>query len=175
MKTFLLLALALIALPATAQHSEVSPRAPLSLQSQLGTTGSIGGQLGLGVEYAATDYVSAFISAGAMIDEVNGSGSYVPLDFSVGARVYPFRSWLYGELAYGFVDTDAAYDDATQTYGSISKERAFSYALGVRTPAWHGVFAGVSFGGAFGDENRSPYNDSPLSRFGMTLGFELGR
>ena len=107
------------------------------------------------------------------LDDPN-SAEYVPLDFAVGVRAYPFREWLYAELAYGFVGTTHDYDLFARPDVS-EKERGFSYAVGVRTPAWRGVYAGAALGRAFGDEDRWLYDESPLSRFGMTLGIELGR
>ena len=167
MKTLLLAALALIAFPATAQ------RAPLALQANLGTTGAIGGNVGVGAEWSLHDHVSATFALGSTMDDPS-SAAYFPLDFAVGVRAYPFREWLYGELAYGFVGTTHDYDLFARPNVS-EKERGLSYAIGVRTSSWHGVFAGVSLGGALGDEDRVLFNESPLSRFGMTLGIEIGR
>ena len=169
MKTFILCALALAAVPAAAQ------RAPVSLQGNAGTIGGIGGNAGLSVELALHPNASATFAIGTSLDSKNGTAPSFPLDFSVGARVYPFQRWLYGELAYGFVDLQTDYDEATDSYGALTKERAVSYALGVRSPAWRGVYAGASIGGALGDEARFPFNGSPLSRVGLTLGIELGR
>ena len=169
MKTLLALAAVLLALPATAQ------RAPIAVQSHFGTVGGLGGNVGIGAEFSVTGYGSALVAVGAVLDGRNGTKAYFPLDFSVGARVYPFQEWLYGELAYGYVGTQARYYPETQTYGDVTTERAFSYALGIRTSSWKGLFAGASIGGAFGDEDRFPYNDTALSRIGLTLGVELGR
>jgi hypothetical protein len=167
MKTLLFCALSLVALPATAQ------RAPLAIQGNLGTTGAIGGNVGVGAEWSFHEHASATFALGRTMDDAN-SAEYFPVDFAAGVRAYPFREWLYAELAYGFVGTTHDYDLFSRPEVS-EKERSFSYAVGVRTPAWHGVYAGVSLGRAFGDENRWLYDEGPLSRTGFALGVELGR
>ena len=173
MKTIVLCALALLALPAAAQTGP--SRALLALHTQLGTMGSIGGNVGVGAEWSLHDHLSVTLSLGTSLDSKNGTAPSFPLDASAGARVYPFQTWLYGELAYGFLDLRTSRDEPSGAYGPLQKEYGLSYAVGVRTPAWHGVYAGASVGRALGDEDRILFDEGVLPRFGLTVGVELGR
>lgn len=147
-----------------------------SLYLGLGSGTNLGGTAGAGVEVRIGGYLSANLAAGVWPealrqDRLDGS----PFDFDLGAKLYPFRRWLFLGLNYGLIHSALYTSFETQVF---EKTRGFTLSLGLRMPAYRrGYLSGYIGVTDDADANHIRVFDRRdfMPHLGLMLGYELQR
>jgi hypothetical protein len=161
-----MVALCLLALPASAQR--LAP----SVYVGAGGYTNLGGEVGAGVELRVGRRASINGAVGYLLQDTELSVQGARRDYDVGVKLYPMANWLYLGINYGLVDY---WLDDRENPAAVNRTHALSFTAGARSRAWRRLYASAFVGTTSDSEANRMIGDGFMPRLGIMAGYQLYR